>query len=106
MLNREQQAVTKDIAMKKCMDMYKALYLFLIGGAGTGKTFTAKAIFQMLMKLYDSHHSTNPLKPEVEIYVGNYDLEDGLVNGADGIIKAYTKKMKFMSYGSTSLMQT
>jgi hypothetical protein len=27
----------------------------------------------------------------VEIYACNYDSQDGLVNGADGIIKAYTK---------------
>ena len=27
----------------------------------------------------------------IEIYAGNYDSQDGLVNGADGIIKSYTK---------------
>jgi len=27
----------------------------------------------------------------VEIYVGNYSSQDGLVNGADGIVKAYIK---------------
>ena len=31
----------------------------------------------------------------VEIYAGNYDLQDGLVNGADGIIKAYVKLDNF-----------
>ena len=30
----------------------------------------------------------------VEICVGNYDSQDGLVNGADGIIKTYTKTSK------------
>ena len=29
-----------------------------------------------------------------EIYARNYDSEDGLVNGADGIMKAYTKTKK------------
>jgi hypothetical protein len=28
----------------------------------------------------------------VEIYACNYDSQDGLVNGADGVVKAYTKK--------------
>jgi hypothetical protein len=27
----------------------------------------------------------------VEIYACNYDSQDGLVNGADGVVKAYTK---------------
>jgi hypothetical protein len=27
----------------------------------------------------------------VEIYACNYDSQDGLVNGADGILKGYTK---------------
>jgi hypothetical protein len=30
----------------------------------------------------------------VEIYACNYDSQDGLVNGADGIIKTYTKTNK------------
>jgi hypothetical protein len=30
----------------------------------------------------------------VEIYACNYDSQDGLVNGADGIHKAYTKTEK------------
>jgi hypothetical protein len=30
----------------------------------------------------------------VEIYACNYDSQDGLVNGADGILKAYTKTKK------------
>jgi hypothetical protein len=30
----------------------------------------------------------------VEIYACNYDSQDGLVNGADGIVKAYTKTDK------------
>ena len=43
------------------------------------------------------HTSTFPLQIVlklnmlVEIYVGNYDSQDGIVNGADGIMKAYTK---------------
>ena len=30
----------------------------------------------------------------IKIYVGYYDSEDGLVNGADGTLKAYTWKIK------------
>jgi hypothetical protein len=49
MLNKEQQAIVKDISLKKLRDMQMPLYLFLTGGAGTGKTFTTKMIFQMLI---------------------------------------------------------
>ena len=44
-LNIEQQAIIKAIAMKKHMKIDKPLYLFLIGGDGTGKIFTEKVIF-------------------------------------------------------------
>ena len=43
-----------------------------------------------------SHTTTLPsqicLKPNilVELYAGNYNVQDGLVNGSDGIFKAYT----------------
>ena len=30
----------------------------------------------------------------VELHAGNYKIEDGLVNGVDGIFKEYTKKRK------------
>lgn len=99
MLNKEQQAITKDISMKKRMDMYKALYLFLIGGAGTGKTFTAKVIFQMLMKLYDAHHSTDPLKPKgfILAYTGN------AAYNASGTIVHSVLLMPFNKFAPTPL---
>lgn len=50
--------------MKKNMNMEKPLYIFLIGGAGNGKTFTTEVIFHMLIQLYDEHHSIDPLKPK------------------------------------------
>jgi len=34
------------------------------------------------------------LNISVEIYVGNYDLKNGLINDADGIIKSYNKTYK------------
>jgi hypothetical protein len=34
------------------------------------------------------------LKMLVEIYSYNYDSQDGLVNGADGILKGYMKTLK------------
>ena len=72
MLNKEQQAIVKDIAIRKLKKTDKPLYLFLTGGAGTGKTFTSKAIFQMLIRIYDSHHTIDPLKPKGLIlsYIG------------------------------------
>lgn len=30
----------------------------------------------------------------IEIYAGNYNIEDSLVNGVDGISKRYTKSRK------------
>ena len=30
----------------------------------------------------------------VELYAGNYNIEDGLVNGADGAFKSYSKDKK------------
>ena len=30
----------------------------------------------------------------VELYASNYNIEDGLVNGVDGIFKVYTRKNK------------
>lgn len=50
-------------------------------GNTTSHLNTASLPSQILLKL-------NML---VEIYAGNYDSQDGLVNGADGILKAYTK---------------
>jgi Cdc6-like AAA superfamily ATPase len=64
MLNKEQQEIVKDISLKKSMDMHMPLYLFLTGGAGTGKTFTTKMIFQMLIRIYDANNTTDPLKPK------------------------------------------
>jgi hypothetical protein len=50
---------------------------------------------------YHQHTTTFPsqlvikLNMLVEIYACNYDSQDGLVSGADGIVKAYTKTNKF-----------
>jgi Cdc6-like AAA superfamily ATPase len=82
MLNREQQEIVKDIAFKKCSDMHTPLYLFLTGGAGTGKTFTTKVIFQMLIRIYDAYNTNDPLKPK-------------------GLILAYTGKATYNAGGTT-----
>jgi hypothetical protein len=42
----------------------------------------------------------------VEMYAWNYDSQDGLVNGADEILKAYKKQKKFMSSGLSSMTRT
>jgi hypothetical protein len=49
LLNREQQTIVKDIALKKWLNMNNHVHMFLTGGAGTSKTFTTKALFQMLI---------------------------------------------------------
>jgi hypothetical protein len=81
-LNREQQAIVKDIALKKSMDIQKPLHLFLTGGAGTGKNFTAKTLFQMLIRIYDAHNTIDPLKPK-------------------GLILAYTGRAAYNASGTT-----
>jgi exonuclease III len=82
LLNKEQQAIVKDIALKKSMDIQEPLYVFLTGGAGTGKTFTAKMLFQMLIRIYDAHNTIDPLKPK-------------------GLILAYTGKAAYNAGGTT-----
>jgi Cdc6-like AAA superfamily ATPase len=49
LLNREQQTTVKDVSLKKHLNMDTPLHLFLTGGARTGKTFTMKALFQILI---------------------------------------------------------
>ena len=82
MLNKEKQAIVKDIALKKRCDIYMPFYLFLTSGGGMGKTFTTKAIFQMLVQIYNAHNSTDPLKPK-------------------GLILAYTAKVAYNAGGTT-----
>jgi hypothetical protein len=79
MLNREQQAILKDNAMKKCLNMHTLVHLFLTSGA---KTFAMKALFQMLIRIYDSNSSTDPMKPK-------------------GLIISYTGKAAYNAGGTT-----
>jgi hypothetical protein len=74
LLNREQQAIVKDIAMKKCSNMHTHVHLFLIGEARTRKTFIAKELFQMIIRIYDSNNSTDPMKTKglIVAYIGKY----------------------------------
>ena len=53
-LNTEQQMIVKDIIIKKQKDRATPIHLFLTGGAGTGKTFTTKAIYYGLLRLYSN----------------------------------------------------
>lgn len=64
------------------MNINEPLNLFLIRGAGTGKIFRAKAIFQMLMQIYNEHYNIEPLKPK-------------------GLILAYTGKVAYNASGVT-----
>jgi hypothetical protein len=72
LLNLEQQTILKDIALKKCLNMDTLVHLFLTGGAGIGKTFTTKALFQMHIRIYDSNNSSNPMEPKglIVAYIG------------------------------------
>jgi hypothetical protein len=82
LLNHEQQTILKDIALQKCLNMNNLVHVFLTGGAGTGKTFTAKALFQMLIRIYDSNNSSDPMKPK-------------------DLIVAYTRKVAYNVGGTT-----
>lgn len=82
MLNREQQAIIKDIVKKKIKNNKNLLHLFLTGGAGTGKTFTAKAIYQALLRIYNKYIDSDPNKPK-------------------GLITAYTGKSPYNVGGFT-----
>jgi len=62
--------------------MHSHVHLFLTGGVGTGKTFIAKALFQMTIRIYNSNNSSNPMKPK-------------------GIIIAYTGKVAYNAGGTT-----
>jgi hypothetical protein len=72
MLNHQQQIIVKDIALKKRLNMNSLVHVFLTGRAGTGKTFTAKSLFQIRIRIYDSNSSSDPMKPKglIVAYIG------------------------------------
>jgi hypothetical protein len=55
--------------------------VLLTGRAGTCNTFTAKALFQILIRIYDSKNSYDPMKPK-------------------GLIVAYTGKVAYNAGGT------
>lgn len=63
-LNREQQEFFKDIEMKKIKDIRTLIYLFLIGGAGSGKFFIVTTIFQALIYIYKNCIDSDLDKPK------------------------------------------
>jgi hypothetical protein len=79
LLNRDQQEILKDIAMKKRLNMHTHVHLFLTGRAGTCKTFTSKELFQMLIQIYDSNSSSDPMKPKglIVSYIGKVAYNAG-----------------------------
>jgi hypothetical protein len=40
------------------------VYLLFTSGVGTDKTFTTKAILQILIQIYDAHNIVDYLKPK------------------------------------------
>jgi hypothetical protein len=79
LLNREQQTILKEISLKKRLNMNSLVHVFLTGGAGTGKTFTVKAVFQILIRIYDSNNSSDPMKPKglIVTYTGKIACNAG-----------------------------
>ena len=68
--------------MKKLKDPSTPIHLFLTGGAGTGKTFTATTIYQALIWLYNNAINNDPNKPK-------------------GLMTTYTGKAAYNIGGST-----
>ena len=81
-LNKEQATIVKDILTKKKRGPNELIYLFLTGGTGTGKTFTAKVLFQSLVHIYNNIIEYGPLKIK-------------------GLITTYTGKVAFNAGGVT-----
>jgi len=79
MLNREQQEISKDIFLNKLRYMHRPLYLFLTGGAGIGKTFTTKMIFQILIRIHNADNTIDPLKSKrlILAYIGKFAYNVG-----------------------------
>lgn len=82
LLNREQQKIIKNIIIKKLKKLNTPIHLFLTGGAGTRKTFTATTIYQALIRLYSNSIDSDPNKPK-------------------GIMVAYTGKATYNISGTT-----
>jgi hypothetical protein len=82
MLNHEQQTILKDISLKKWLNMNSPVHVFLTARVGTCKTFTGKALLQMLIRIYDSNNCSDLMKPK-------------------GLIVAYTGKVAYNVGGTT-----
>jgi hypothetical protein len=61
-LNKKQRAIFDNCMYKKRMHMNQPIHLFLIGGAGTGKTFTLLFMIQGFLRHCNKKISYNPLK--------------------------------------------
>lgn len=81
-LNEEQRSIYDDIMYRKRTFPNESLYLFLTGGAGSGKTYTLHAIIQGLLRIYHKDLHSNPLK-------------------AKALLMAYTGKAAFNINGTT-----
>ena len=60
LLNEEQRAIYDDIMYKKRVHFDEPIYLFLTGGARTGKTFTLQAIVQGLLRMHHKNIKSDP----------------------------------------------
>jgi DNA replication protein DnaC len=65
-LNSEQRIILDDILYKKRRNPRISLFIFITGGAGTGKTFTLLCIIQYLLRYYNKINlEADPLKQKV-----------------------------------------
>ena len=71
-LNTEQASIVTDVITRKLYRPDELIYLLLTGGAGIGKTHTAKAIFQSLVRIHNVAFPYNPsqLKGIITTYTG------------------------------------
>jgi hypothetical protein len=59
--------------------MNNPVHVFLTTRAGTSKTFAAKALFQMIIRVYDSNNCSDPMKPKglIVAYIGKATYNAG-----------------------------
>jgi hypothetical protein len=75
------------------------MHLFLTDGAGTGNTFTTKALFQMLIRIYDSSNSSDPMKPKglIVAYIGKVAYNAGGTTVHSAFFMPFNKSYFYVS---------
>ena len=78
-LNKEQAAIVKDILTRNKRAPNEPIYLFLTGGMRTRKTFTAKVLFQSLVRMYNNiiEYDPHKIKGLIKTYIGKATFNVG-----------------------------